>query len=177
MKPGDDIIALAASFAVISLMAFGGVNAVLPEVHRQAVDLHMWLGNDRFTELYALSQAAPGPNMMIVTLIGWQAAGLVGALVATVAVVTPSCLLAYVVTRTWTHYREARWRKAIEAGMIPLTVGFVSAGALVITQTVAEGEWKLMAVTAASALLIAFTRVHPLIPLAVAGGLGYAGLF
>lgn len=176
MKPGDDLIALAAVFAVISLMAFGGVNAVLPEVHRQAVDIHAWVSNDGFTELYALSQAAPGPNMMIVTLIGWQVGGVLGAFVATVAVVTPSCVLAWIVTRTWTHYREARWRKAIEAGMIPLTVGFVSAGALVITMTVSEGNWRLIAVTVLSAVLAAFTRVHPLVPLAVAGGLGYAGL-
>src|SRR5690606_13671261 len=85
VKPGDDLIALAAVFAVISLMAFGGVNAVLPEVHRQAVDIHAWVSNDGFTELYALSQAAPGPNMMIVTLIGWQVGGVLGAFVATVA--------------------------------------------------------------------------------------------
>lgn len=175
MSEQDDLFGLIAVFVVISVIAFGGVNTVLPEVHRQAVDVYGWIGNDRFTELYALSQAAPGPNMMIATLIGWQVGGIFGAFLATAAVIVPSCTIAYAVTCTWTHYREARWRKAIQAGMIPLTVGFVSAGALVITMTVSEGNWRLIAVTVVTAAIAAFTRLHPLILLAVAGALGYAG--
>ena len=175
MSEHDDILSLTVVFAMISLMMFGGVNTVLPEMHRQAVEVYGWLGNERFTELFAISQAAPGPNLMVITLIGWEVAGFTGALVATLAFLVPTCLLTYAVTRTWTHFREARWRKAIQAGMIPVTVGLVSAGALVITLTVAGGNWHLIAVTLATVLVVVFTRIHPLIPLAVAGALGYLG--
>ena len=75
-------------FALLSLVAFGGATALLPEMHRVVVDNHHWLDDTTLTHRYAIAQASPGPNVLVVTLIGWKAAGLAGALAATLACAT-----------------------------------------------------------------------------------------
>ena len=176
MNNYDELGPLAGVFSMLSLIAIGGVNATLPELNRLAVDVHGWMTDSEFTNLYAISQGAPGPNLMIVTLVGWHVAGFMGALVTTLGIIVPSGLLTFVVSRTWTRFREARWRKAIQAGLVPITVGVIAASALVITETVSAGNWFLVAVTVITATLVILTRVHPLIPLAAAGALGYFGV-
>ncbi len=172
----NDYLAMIAVFAVISLMAFGGVNAVLPEMHRQVVDLHRWVSDDTFTTLFAVAQAAPGPNLMVITLLGWHIGGFFGAFVTTAAGVVPSCTAAYIVSGLWMRHREKKWRNILKASMVPVTVGLVASGAFVIMITVADGNWRLMAVTVITALLVFFLRIHPLIPLVAAGVLGYFGV-
>jgi chromate transporter len=81
----DTLGTLAAHFALISLFAIGGAMAVVPEMHRQAVEVSGWMTDRQFADLFAIGQAAPGPNIIVVTLIGYQAAGVPGALVATLA--------------------------------------------------------------------------------------------
>lgn len=169
-----EVGALFREFAVLGLIAFGGVNTILPEMHRQAVEVHLWMTDAQFRQLFAIAQAAPGPNFLIVTLIGWHVAGLFGALAATFGLVVPTFAIAYTVSGAWRRFREARWRKAVQAGMIPLTVGMVAAGAYVLSTTLER--WPLLLATGATFLLVMFTRIHPLIPLAVAGACGYFGL-
>jgi chromate transporter len=86
---------IALRFTILSLVAIGGVTSVLPEVHRVAVEVHHWVSDAEFTQMFVIARAAPGPNMLLVTLIGWQVAGLPGALVATAAMCVPSCTLSY----------------------------------------------------------------------------------
>ena len=114
MKPvSDTLTALALQFGVLSLLAFGGANAVVPEIHRQAVAVHHWMSDKDFAALFAIAQAAPGPNMMISTLVGWKAAGIAGALIATAAMCAPSCLLTFAAVKVWDRFREARWRAVV----------------------------------------------------------------
>ena len=101
MKELDTLIALAVQFAILSLFAIGGAMAVVPEMHRQAVDVAHWMTERQFADLFAIGQAAPGPNIIIVTLIGFKAAGIPGALVATLAMCGPTCVLTYYVSRTF----------------------------------------------------------------------------
>ena len=78
--------------------------------------------NDRaFANLYAIAQAAPGPNVLVITLIGYRAAGFAGALVATLALCLPTSVLAYFVVRVWDRFRDAHRRKAIQTGLVPVT--------------------------------------------------------
>ena len=79
MKTGDTLAALAWQFAVLSLVAFGGANAVIPEIHHQSVEVRHWMTDQDFAALFAIAQAAPGPNFLVSTLVGWKAAGLPGA--------------------------------------------------------------------------------------------------
>jgi chromate transporter len=176
MKSGDTLTALALQFAALSLVAFGGANAVIPEIHRQAVDVRHWMTNQDFAALFAIAQAAPGPNFLVSTLVGWKVAGVLGALVATAAMCAPSCLLTFWVAKVWDRYRETQWRMAVGAGLAPVTVGFVCSSAFVLVRA-ADADWRLALVTAASAAVVYFTRLNPLWCLAAAAALGLAGAF
>jgi chromate transporter len=176
VKAGGAILgALAAQFVILSLVAFGGANAVVPEMQRQSVDLHHWMSGREFVALFAIAQAAPGPNVMIATLVGWKVAGIAGGLVATLAMCAPSCVLAYFVAGLWDRYRETRWRAAIGAGLAPLTVGLVAASAWLLSGA-ADLQWRLTLVTLATALVGYFTKLNPLWCLGAAASLGFAGL-
>ncbi|MFI4976403.1 MAG: chromate transporter [Caulobacterales bacterium] len=175
MKGGSVLETLAAQFAILSLVAFGGANAVIPEIHRQSVDLHHWMTDRDFAALFAIAQAAPGPNFLISTLVGWKAGGVPGALVATAAMCVPSCLLTFWVIKAWDRYRETPWRAAVGSGMAPVTVGFVFASAFVLVRAADHG-WRLALVTAASAGVAYFTKLNPLWCLAAAAALGVSGV-
>jgi chromate transporter len=169
------LVTIALRFTVLSLVAVGGVTSVLPEVHRVVVDVHHWMSDAEFTQLFAISQASPGPNMLIVALIGWHVAGLPGALTATAAMCAPCCTLSYLVARTWDRFRGARWRRAVEAGLAPITIGLVLATGWLLARGT-QGGLPAYAITAATAALVVFTRVNPLWLFVAAGALGLAGL-
>lgn len=175
MKVADNLLGvLATQFAGLSLMAFGGANAVVPELHRQVVDAHHWMGDRDFAALFAIAQAAPGPNVMIVTLVGWKVAGLAGALVATLAMCAPACILAVSVAKIWDRYRAAPWRTALAAGLAPVTVGLIAASAFLLIRA-ADANGRLAMVTVGSAGVAYFTKLNPLWCLAGAAGLGLTG--
>ena len=119
---------------LLSFIAIGGANAIIPEMHRQAVDVHDWMTSGRFTDLFAIAQASPGPNILIVTLIGWDVAGFAGALTTTLAMIVPTSIVAFYVGRIWHRFRQARWRIAIQAGVTPVTIGLVAASAYVLSR-------------------------------------------
>jgi len=168
---GDTLGAIAAQFAVLSLLAFGGANAVVPEMHRQSVSVRHWMTDADFTALYAIAQAAPGPNVMISTLVGWKAAGLAGALTATLAMCAPSCFLAFWVAKAWDRFRETPVRRALAAGLAPVTVGLVAATFWLLVRTV-DRDIRLGLITAATAAITYLTRLNPLWCLACAACLG-----
>jgi len=163
---------LALVFGKLSLLAFGGANAVIPEMQRQVVEVHQWMNAHEFAALYALAQAAPGPNLMVVSLVGWRVAGLWGALVATGAVTAPAAVLTLVVSGVWYRFRDAGWRRGLQAGLLPVTAGLVMASAALLIRTTAV-DWTAAAVTVVAAVLLVFTRVHPLL---VFGGAALAGV-
>jgi chromate transporter len=165
---------LAALFAQLSLLAVGGANALVPEMQRQ-VQAHGWMQPSEFAALFALAQAAPGPNMLVVTLVGWRVAGLPGALVATGAFVVPTGLLTYAVSRAWQRFREARWRRVLQAGLTPVTVGLVVAAAALLCRSAALDTRLLLLALAVAAAMLA-SKLHPLWLLAAGGALGAAGL-
>src|ERR1700754_5294004 len=92
------LLDLAAHNALWSLLAVGGMNATLADIQRYAVDTRHWVPAQQFVTFFSITQAAPGPNGMAVALIGFQAAGLAGALVTTIAKIVPSAAVAYFVS-------------------------------------------------------------------------------
>ncbi|MBS2026988.1 MAG: chromate transporter [Deltaproteobacteria bacterium] len=118
---------LALVFAQLSLMAVGGANPVIPEMQRQLVDVRGWLDGPLFASLVALAQAAPGPNAMVVGLVGWHVGGLGGAAVATIAFCGPPALAAIAIGRAWGRLRGTRLGRALAEGLAPVTVGLVLA--------------------------------------------------
>jgi chromate transporter len=172
-EPGM-LAALFLQFAVLSLFAIGGASTVVPEMQRQLVEIRSWLTDRQFGELYAIAQAAPGPNVMFVALLGHFIAGVPGAIVTTAAMCGPTCFLAYGVSRAFERYRAARLAVAIQAGLVPVTIGLIAASALIIARASDHG-WGAVAVTAATFALATWTRISPLIALAAAAALGLAG--
>ena len=166
---------VALQFLILSLLSIGGANAIIPELHLQAVEKHGWMTDSDFAQMFALSQAAPGPNVLIVSLIGWKAAGVLGAIVAMVAMCGPSSVLTYQIANAWDRFRDAPWRIATQAALAPVTIGLILASGYVLTRTI-DHEWSAYATTAASALLALVTRVHPLWLLAAGATLGALGL-
>jgi chromate transporter len=158
---GADLAALAAIFGQLSLLAFGGGNSILPEMQRQVVEVHPWMSAVQFAALYALAQAAPGPNMLVVTLIGWRVAGLPGALVATLALCVPSSALTYGVAGLWYRFRHAPWRALVQRALLPVTAGLVLAGAALLTESTTTG-WKTGLLTLGATGLFLGTRLNPL---------------
>jgi len=87
------LLEIALQFFVLSLLSIGGANGVIPEIQRRVVEVHHWMTDEDFAQLFALSQAAPGPNVLIVSLVGWKVAGVLGGVVAMLAMCGPSSLL------------------------------------------------------------------------------------
>ena len=144
---------LATGFAAISMIAVGGGIAVVPEMNRLVVDVHGWMSDARFAQLFALAQAAPGPNVLVVGLIGWQVAGLSGMLVATAAMTVPSGLLAYAFSRLRTRLRGNARLRLVEAGLVPIAVGLILASGLILGQLSASG-WLAVALTLGSTIFV-----------------------
>src|SRR5271163_3816930 len=111
----NPIWTLAWTFGLMSLFAVGGGNAAVPEMHRVAVDVHHWMTERQFADVFAISQMAPGPNVLIVTLIGYFVAGIAGALVATLMMCAPTAILAYFVSGLLSRSGHSPWPAIIQA--------------------------------------------------------------
>lgn len=168
------LVTMAGYFALLSLFAVGGANAAIPEMHRIAVEVMHWMSDRQFADSFAIAQVSPGPNVIIVTLIGYHVAGFAGAGVATAAMCGPTCLLAFLVTRVWDRFKDAPWRMAIQGGLVPVSLGLIGASAFVLA-SVADRNIYAGAITALTAVVGFATRLNPLWIFAAAGVLGLTG--
>ncbi|MDX3904425.1 MAG: chromate transporter [Pigmentiphaga sp.] len=156
-------------FVPLSFLTVGGGQSIVADIHRQSVDVYGWMTNAQFLDLYALSRIMPGPGALLVTLVGWQAAGLAGALVASAAIFIPSSLLVYGLAHLWTRYKGTRCIRAIESGLVPVAAGMVLAASCTVLRAAEGGPWA-WGVAAVSTLALMFTRASPFLML----GLGAA---
>ena len=163
------------TFGLMSLFAVGGANAAIPEMHRIAVEVRHWMTDREFADIYAISQLSPGPNVLIVTLIGYSVAGLGGALAATLAMCVPTAVLAYYVSGFLARRRAARWPAIIQAALVPLSIGLMGASALILAQTTDRSVVAAL-ITAVAAVLAFATRLNPLWMFLVGGIIGFTGL-
>jgi chromate transporter len=166
------MLQIAFYFALLSLVSVGGMPSVMPEMQRVVVDVQGWMSATEFTQLFAVAQAAPGPNVLVTALIGWKVAGLAGGMVALGAFCGPAAALAYAFGGFWDRMRDAPWRKTFQRALVPITVGFVFSGGYVLG-TPGGLDWNSALIMAMSAALLYFTRLNPLWLLAGGGALGY----
>lgn len=162
---------IAATFAPLSLVAIGGANAVVPDMHRQVVTVHGWMNDTTFANLFAIAKAAPGPNVMVVSLVGWHLAGILGLLVATIAMCGPSCLLSFIVARLRAKLNEAAWLKMAQRALVPIAIGLMLASGLVIAES-AAANWLRIAISIGTLAIVFGTRRSPLWCLIGGAGLG-----
>lgn len=166
---------LAWRFLVMAFLAIGGANAVVPEMQRQVVEVERWMSAGQFAALFALANVAPGPNVLVVTLVGWHVAGLAGALVTTLAMVGPTSLLTFAVFQVWDRLREATWRRPVQNGLAAVTIGLVAASGFLLARAT-DTSPVMTGITLGTAALSVFTRLNPLWAFAAAAAIGAAGL-
>ncbi|HEY1856377.1 chromate transporter [Acidocella sp.] len=155
------LLQLAGLFGKLSLLAVGGVNSTLPQIARDVVTDHHWLTAAQFSQLFAIANATPGPNLTIATMIGEHMAGVTGGLVATLAIILPAGLLVLVVSKVWDRYRENRWRRIIQAALLPITAGLVLAAAGILIRQADTGVLTAL-ITLVTGGLTWRSRLHPL---------------
>ena len=176
MSSGDNpLFTLAWTFGLLSLFAVGGANSAIPEIHRVAVDAQHWMTDTQFADIFAISQLSPGPNVLIVTLIGYTVAGVTGALVATLAMCGPTAVLAYFVSGVLSRSRHSRWPAVIQRALVPLSIGLMSASGLILGLA-SDRSWASALITALAAILAFRTQLNPLWLLLAGGCLGLAGV-
>jgi chromate transporter len=144
------------------VVAFGGMPSVMPEMQRIVVEVKGWTAPVEFVQLFAVAQAAPGPNVLVASLIGYKAAGLAGALVALAAVCGPAALIAWWVTDLWDRFKDSPWRLAIQRAIAPVVVALILSGGYVIATPGGTPDWRLWLIAGAAAGTVLATRLNPL---------------
>lgn len=160
-----DLFALFAHFLLLSLLAVGGAITTAPDMHRYLVGEHGWLTDAQFTSSVAIAQAAPGPNILFVAVLGWNVAGPVGALATLAGILLPSTTLTLYVTRWGARRRETRGMRAFTHGMAPITIGLLFAtGWLLAEPYVSDPAHRLGAIVliAVTVAVMLRTRWSPM---------------
>ena len=169
-------IALIAHLALLSLISFGGFPSVLPDLHDFVVTAHAWLTDREFANCFAIVQAIPGPNMILMTsFIGWKVGGLPTAITSALATFGPSCAIAFTAFRFWDRFRDTAWQTIVRRGLAPVTIGLVIAGGYVMALS-GDADWRSLAVTVGAAAGLFATRVNPLLLVAAGAAIGGLGL-
>jgi chromate transporter len=180
----SDWLNLFGHFLLLSMMSIGGAISTSSEMHRYLVEQHGWLSQDQFNAAIALAQAAPGPNVLFVALMGWQVgmnagsvgAALFGVLVTMVGIMTPSTVITYTAAQWGHRNRDLRAVRAFKQGMAPVVIALLLSTAWILGSSVSAEGWRLPLLALAAGLLIWRTRLHLLWVLAAGALLGALGL-
>lgn len=161
-------------FAMLALMAVGGANSVMPDIQRYVVEANHWLTAKQFADAYAIAQATPGPNVIYITLVGWQIGGWLGALTTTFAMILPSAVVTLAFMRWHARDPEAPLVRAIYRGLAPVAIGLTIASGWILVQTV-DRDWRGYVLTAIACVLVLRTKWNPLWIIAGGAGVGLLG--
>lgn len=161
--------------ALLALFAIGGANVVIPELHRMAVETNGWMGDTTFADLFAIAQVTPGPNVILVTLIGWYVAGVPGAVLSTLVMCVPAGVAALGLAQLSRRFQDARPRIAIQRGLAALTIGIVPASGYILARA-GDDNAVAAVLTVATALAAVKLKANPLWFIAVGAACGALGL-
>lgn len=155
-----ELPALVRVFAYLSLLTVGGGMAAFPELKILTVEVHHWLTFPQLVHLYSVGQMAPGPNMMMIVAIGEWAAGLLGAIVVVIAFFGPTGLLTFLVGRLWNKLSKWPWRKSIEEGLAPVSIGLLLAGCFTFARGAVTG-FDTAAIAVGTLLILLRYKINP----------------
>jgi chromate transporter len=174
MNPAS--VALTAHLALLSSISFGGFPTILPDVRNCVVATHGWMTNQEFANCFAMAQAVPGPNMILMmSFVGWKVGGIPGAITAALATFGPPCVMYFAAYRLWERFRAPPWQSIVRGGLVPVTFGLVIAGGTIMARA-ADTGWQAAALTVAAVVLMLRTRLNPLWMILAGGALGGFGL-
>jgi chromate transporter len=161
--------------ALLSLISFGGTPGVLPDLQHFVVVTHGWMSDQDFANCFAIVQALPGPNMILLMgFLAWKVGGLPAAGIGALASFAPSCSFAYVAFGWWERFRDTQWQRRVRQGLAPVVIGLIIAGGYIMAR--ADGGWASAAVVVAAAVTTLATRLSPLWVIAAGAALGASGL-
>lgn len=161
-------------FVILSLTSFGGVSASMSEMHRVFVDNLQLINHQKFTELYAISQSAPGPNLLFVVLLGWNIKGVVGAVVSLFSMTIPACILSVTIGQLIFKHKENSWLILLRKILVPITIGlFCSSGVILLKNSIHVASLLLAASTI---LLLWRYKLNPIWMIVFGALLGAAGI-
>ena len=175
----SDLLGLFGHFLVLSLLAVGGAITTVPDMHRFIVNEHHWLTDAQFTASIAIAQAAPGPNVLFVAVLGWNVAGPLGTLATMAGSLLPSTVLTLWATRWGTQRRDTRGVRAFTAGLTPLTLGLLISTGWVLAEPYLRDEAHRVGALALIVLSVVWmmrSRFSPIWLVMIgmlAGGLGW----
>lgn len=173
---GADLLSLFLHFASLSLLAIGGALGMAPEMRRYLVDGRGWIDNLQFTDAIVIAQTAPGPNILFVTLLGWQAGGAAGAFASTVGLLLPSSLATWWGWRLKRSREASRWVQVIRTGLSPIAIGLTAAAGWVVAESSNHTDWRLWLLTLVSVAVVVRTRLNMLWLIGVGALLGALGV-
>ena len=182
----QDWLSLFMHYLALSLLSIGGAITTVPDMHRFLVEQQGWLTEPQFSASIAIAQAAPGPNVLFIALLGWHVGlnagghmtGLLGVLVAMTGMLLPSTTLTYLAA-SWGHRnRERRAVRAFKQGMAPIVVALLMATAWILSESNASSiaHWPVWLLTALTALVVWRSNMHLLWLLGAGALLGWFGL-
>jgi chromate transporter len=167
----SNLLALFLHFLSLSVFATGGAMALASDMHRYVVDEHAYITHTQFVNSIALAQAAPGPNILFITVMGWQIAGVGGALATTLGLSMPAFIFPFIISRLGRMAQFERLIKSLQRGLGPVGLGLMASTSFLLVRE-APGVWIGAAMIAVAALILQFTRVPPLVLIVVCGTLG-----
>ena len=171
LRSASDWGGVFAQFLMLSLLSIGGAISTAPEMHRYLVDQHHWLSDEQFSAMVAIAQAAPGPNLLFVAVLGWGIGGALGMGVTMLGILLPSTTLALAAARWGEARRHTRGVQAFVMGLAPLTVGLVLSTGFLLGRTAYANPW-LVATMVATVVVCVRTRLSPLWLIAAGGLVG-----
>jgi chromate transporter len=145
---------LAIVFTVLSLLGFGGGNAIIPQMHADVVEHYHWITSAEFTRFFGLAKLAPGPTTTMAALVGYAVAGVTGAIVATIAVFVPAGILVYTIGHAWTRLRGNPWRERFSRAIKPVVLGLIWAGVVTLARGATDGPATIAIAIAATIILL-----------------------
>ncbi|RZU02911.1 chromate transporter [Rivibacter subsaxonicus] len=169
----DTWFALFSHFLLLSMLAIGGAITVAPDMHRWMVGEQQLITDAQFTSSIAIAQAAPGPNVLFVAVLGYQAGGLAGAAATLLGIMLPSTTIALAVARFGQARADWKSIRAFKLGMAPITLALMLATGWLLAASGAD--WRSLALTALAALAVWKTRLHLLVLIGVGGLAGALG--
>jgi len=167
----SSLIQLALTFSLLSILAVGGGTAVLPEMQTLlAQQFH--IDHTQFVHIYSIGQVAPGPNMLMVLIIGFKVAGLIGAGIVLITFFVPSSILCFYAGRLWNHFTDNPWRRSIQDALEPISIGLMASGVYAVAKaSIISPITALLGLLALYSILK--TKLNPVYVILGSGGLGF----